>query len=177
MVCPEPCLNAVAKHLGKIAHFASFRIGNRVRPLVVREVPLLAKDVELPDGGCFEAEREFQRLNDAIVMVPPLGFIPGGGQRRGCELEGRVIRDGELPIGNQCRCLAGFQIPIRDGEQVSDLLWARLVLLEPSEFEPIWQAHARHRSGRFSGQPPHWKGSDGLQQAYGGTRRSDKPKG
>jgi hypothetical protein len=33
--------------------------------------------------------------------------------------------------------LAGLQVPISDGEQVGDFLPARLVLLEPSEFEPV----------------------------------------
>jgi hypothetical protein len=39
-------------------------------------------------------------------------------------------------------------------KEVGDFLPARLVLLEPSEFEPILQAHARHRSEKSSGQTP-----------------------
>ena len=39
-------------------------------------------------------------------------------------------------------------------KEVGDFLPARLVLLEPPEFEPILQAHARHRSEKSSGQTP-----------------------
>ena len=59
-----------------------------------------------------------------------------GRVRRG-KLQGGVIRNVELPVGNERRCPAGLQVPISDGEEVGDFLPARLVLLEPSEFEPV----------------------------------------
>ena len=52
-------------------------------------------------------------------------------------MQGGVVRNVELPVGNERRSLAGLQIPISDGEEVGDLLPACLVLLEPSELEPV----------------------------------------
>jgi hypothetical protein len=42
-------------------------------------------------------------VNHAVVMVGALGFVPGRGQGSGGKLESCVIRNVELPIGNQVR--------------------------------------------------------------------------
>ena len=155
MILSNPRLDAAAKGFGKLPHLFRLRLRNGVCPLVVSDIALLAKHVELRNHGRVEAEGEFKRVNDAVMMVAALGSIPGGSQRSGGKLEGRVICNVELPVGNQVRSLAGLQISIGDGEEVGDFLPTRLVLLEPSELEPILEAHSRHRSEKPLGRTRH----------------------
>jgi len=147
--------DAAAKCFSKLPHLLCLRLRKSVSPLVVGDIALLAKHVELPNQSRLNAEGEFKRVNHAVVMVGAFGFVPGRGQGSGGKLESRAICDVELPIRNQVRRLAGLQISIGDGEEAGDFLPTRLVLLEPSEFEPVLQAHSRHRSEKSSGQTRH----------------------
>jgi hypothetical protein len=76
-------------------------------------------------------------VDHAKVVVAPLGLKPSRSQSRGCELESRIVGNIELPVVHQSGGLAGLQVTIYDGEQICDLLAARLVLLEPTELEPV----------------------------------------
>lgn len=71
------------------------------------------------------------------MVVAPFGLKPSRGQSRGRELESCIVGDIEFPIVHQSGGLAGLQVTICDGEEICDLLAARLVLLEPAELEPV----------------------------------------
>jgi len=120
-----------------LPHFIRLRLRHRTRSVVIGDVALLAEDIELRDGRGFCPKREFEGLNDAVMMVRSFRLVSGGRQSGGGKLQGGVICNVELPVGNERRCLAGLQIPISNGEEVGDLLPACLVLLEPSELEPV----------------------------------------
>lgn len=51
MVLANPCFDVPAKRLSEFPHFLGFRFGNGVSPFVVRDVALLAEDVELSNCG------------------------------------------------------------------------------------------------------------------------------
>ena len=155
MILADPCFDADTKCLSKLPHLLRLGFRNGVRPLVVGDIAFLPKHVEFSNHGRVDAEGQFKRLNHAVVMVAALSVVPSDGQSSGGKLEGCVIRNVELPIGNQIRRLAGLQISIGDGEEVGDLLPTCLVLLEPPEFEPVLQAHSRHQSEKSSGQTRH----------------------
>jgi len=155
MILTDPRLDDGAEGFGKLSHLFRLRLRDGVRPLVVGDVALLAKDVEFRNHGRLDAERELKRVNNAVMMVVARGIVPGGSQRSGGKLESRVVCNVELPIGNQIRRLAGLQVPIGDGEEVGDFLPACLVLLEPSELEPVFEAHPHRRSEKPLGQTPH----------------------
>jgi hypothetical protein len=65
----------------------------------------------------------------------------GGGQRRLCALEGRIIGDIELPVGAQRRIPAICLIAIRKPKEMPNLLAACLVINEPTVFKLSGQAH------------------------------------
>jgi len=103
MILADPRLDVAAKCFSKLPHLLRLRLRNGVSPLVVGDIAFLAKHVELPNRSRLNAEGEFKRVNHAVVMVGALGFVPGRGQGSGGKLESCVIRNVELPIGNQVR--------------------------------------------------------------------------
>lgn len=137
MVLANPGFHFATQCFGELPHLIRLRLRDRARSVVIGDIALLAEDIELRDGRGFCPKREFEGLNDAVVVVRSFRLVSGGRQGGGGKLQGSVIRNVELPVGNERRSLTGIQIPISDGEQVGDFLPARLVLLEPSEFEPI----------------------------------------
>src|ERR1700674_857026 len=91
------------------------------------------------------SHRQFERLNDAIVMALPGRTISGGRH---------VFR------------LAIFQVARHNSKQVADLLPAALVRDEPAVIDPIGETHVRLRSGRVSFPSLRLKENDSWPRAF-----------
>lgn len=134
---PNPLFNFTPQSGRQFPHFIDFQIRDSARPLVVCQVSLLTKRVKRADKPLIQSDRELEGVDHSEVVVAPFGLKPGRGQRRGRELESRVVGNIELPVVHQAGGLARRQVTICDGEQIGDLRAARLVLLEPAELEPV----------------------------------------
>jgi hypothetical protein len=137
MILADPVLDVCPKLLGQAAHAVRFKIGDRVRLLVVGYVSLLSKGIERLDRRGVRAEGQCEGFDNTVVMIRAFGLVPGDSQGRRCKLERGVVRDVEAPIVVKTERLRGPQVAISYGEEIGDFLPARLVLLEPPEFEPI----------------------------------------
>ncbi len=134
---PNPLLDFTSQSDRQFPHAIDFQIGDCARPLIVRQVSLLTKRVERTDKPLIESDRQLKGVDHAEVVVAPLGLKSGRGQRCSRELESRIVGNIEFPVVHQGSGLTGLQVTICDGEQIGDLLAARLVLLEPAEPEPV----------------------------------------
>ena len=73
MILADPCLDVAAEGFSELTHFLGLPLRNGIRPVVIGDIAFLPEHVELPDRGRIEDERQFKRLNDAVVMVAALG--------------------------------------------------------------------------------------------------------
>ena len=69
MVLPNPGVNFEPKPFCELSHFIRFKVGDSARSLVVRDVSLLPKDIELFDRGGVNTDGQSQRFDDTVVMV------------------------------------------------------------------------------------------------------------
>jgi hypothetical protein len=79
---PKPLVNIGSEFLGNPAHLIGFEIGNHIRPLIIRDVPLLPKSIEFIDGHGIHTNGQRQRLDHPMVVACPLSLVSGGGQGR-----------------------------------------------------------------------------------------------
>ena len=79
MALAYPRLYVAAERFSKLPHLLCLYLRNTVSPLVIRDIPLLAEHVELPDDGRLDAEGELQRVNHAVMMVCTFRFVTSGG--------------------------------------------------------------------------------------------------
>lgn len=82
MVLSQPRGYTLAQIERQPEHFLDFELRDAVGPLVVRNVALLAEQVEFLDLLWFQANRKFGGLNDPVVVIGALGLIAAGG--KGC---------------------------------------------------------------------------------------------
>ena len=132
MVRGDPGQNFLPQPQGELPHLLRLALGYRARLLVVCNVPLLSEGVKQADSRSVGADRQFQRVNHAVVMIGPLRLITRGGKSGRGKLQRGIVGDIESPVGYQVGGLGSLNITIGDGEQVGDLLPACLVLLEPT---------------------------------------------
>lgn len=137
MILSQPRGHTLAQIERQPEHFLDFDLRDAVGSFVVRNVALLAEQVEFPDLLRFQANRKFDGLNDPVVMTRALGLIPAGGEGSRSQLKRGVVCDIKLPVGDQTGCQASVKIAVGDCEQVRDLLPAGPVLADPPELEPV----------------------------------------
>lgn len=64
----EPFFHVPAHLPRKDNHFLGFLIGYDSRPLIITDIPLLAKLIQLPDGFLIEAHSERQGLEGPVMV-------------------------------------------------------------------------------------------------------------
>lgn len=128
MMRRNPLFNFLAEALGECQHFRAVGFGYHTGALVVGFVSLLAELIQSLDDILVQANREFQGADDPIVVSHPLRLIAGGGQRSRSELQGSIVSNIELPIGNEVFGLARIEVAVSETEQVGDFLPTRLML-------------------------------------------------
>jgi hypothetical protein len=133
---------------------------------LVAYVSFLAKRIERTNEPRVFSYGQFQRLNDAVVMVVSRCTKASGckGRRRG--LQRCVIGDGEPPIIRNVLRLAVFQVACHDSEQVADLLLAALVCGESAVIDPAGETHVRLLSRRVSFPSLPLKENDSWRRAF-----------
>ena len=76
-------MNPRPQILSELSHFIRLQFRNRIRSLVIGNIALLSEQVELADESCVGADRELQRMNDAIVVIGAIRAVAGCGKRGG----------------------------------------------------------------------------------------------
>jgi hypothetical protein len=137
IILRNPGEDISAKPFGKPVHFVGFNIRNRIRPLVVRDVSLLSKNIELSNDHTVHSDRQFERLDYSVVMIGSFSLIAGRRQSGCTKLQGCIIGDVESPIAYKAGGLGGFEITICDDEEVGDFVAACFVRPYPPVLEPV----------------------------------------
>src|SRR3954471_10818509 len=148
MIC-EPAADRRIDLAGQIDHFLGLMIGNYASPFVASLVSLLPEDIQARDQAPRRADGVAEGLNHPVVMSLACRPITARRQSGRGGLEGGVVCDVELPVGAQGVQPRVDQIALDDAEKLTDLLWSGLVLSQPTELQPVVQAHASSRSRRF----------------------------
>ena len=138
MILSQPSFDEASKTLRDLLHLLDIYVRDGVGSLVVANISLLAKYVQLPNRRRVQSHREFKGLDHPVMMIRPLGLVPRRRQRRRRKLQRRVIGDIELPVGHQLRRAACPQVSIGDREQIGDFPPACLVRLQPTVLEPVF---------------------------------------
>ena len=150
----DPLLNQLPQFGSKRGHLLRFQIRNRAADFIAAYVPLFAKNIKSADQIAACADRQSQRLDDAVVVRIPSCTKTGSGQRRCGGLERGIVSNGETRIARQVRCTAGTDVAVRQGQQVPNFPPAPLVRAEPAVLHPVVQAHVHRRSKKsFRGGP------------------------
>src|SRR5208283_4956657 len=100
MVLPDPRGYTLAQIERQTEHLFDFELRYGFSPLVVRNVALLPEQVELLNLVPFQANREFDGLDDPVMVICALSLVATGGEGGCGELQGGVVGDVELPIGD-----------------------------------------------------------------------------
>jgi hypothetical protein len=134
----DPRFHIFPKLQGETPHFVSLEIGYSIGPFVVGDISLLAESIEHPNSGRVCAEREFQRMDDTVMMVSTLRSVSRCCQRCSGELQRRVVGDVESPVRDQAFRLASLEIPVSDCEQIGDFFAVWIVVQQPSVPAPVF---------------------------------------
>jgi hypothetical protein len=94
----EPRDKLRSEGVGQFLHFLGFLDRNASGPLVITDIPLLAKRVQLSNKRIVAAQRLRQRLNGAKVVCLACDAISFGSQTRLCRLNRRMVGDRQSPI-------------------------------------------------------------------------------
>lgn len=97
--CSDTFFHVGTKVGGELAHLVRFLVRDGARDIAAAKVTLLAKAVESVNDFFVWGGSEFQRLDNAIVMVVPRGPITRSSQGSGGWLESRVVGNREAPVG------------------------------------------------------------------------------
>jgi hypothetical protein len=119
MISAHPFLNVLPQRFRSRDHFLDFAVGYAAADIVATYISLLPKRIERANELRTLSHRQFERLNDAIVMTLSGRPISGGRKRR-------VIGDREPPIVRHVFRLAIFQVARHNSKQAADLLAAAL---------------------------------------------------
>src|SRR5580700_7207515 len=166
VISAYPFLNALLQRFRNRDHFLDFAVGYAAADIVATYISLLPERIERANELRIFSHRQFERLNDAIVMALPGRAISGGRKCRRRALQRRVVGDRESPIVRHVFRLAIFQVARHNSKQVADLLPAALVRDEPAVIDPIGETHVRLLSGRVSFPSLPLKENDSWPRAF-----------
>ena len=133
--------------LRNIRHFFRFGIRYCSRALIPRHVALFSEMIHLLYQRCVRIYGVCERLQRPEMVSFPARSITRRGQRRRRDLKRGAVRKIESAVGTQARDSRIREIPIGYGEQLRDLLAARLMLDDPAVSQPVLQAHVGFQSG------------------------------
>lgn len=87
--------------------------------------------------GNIRFSRKGKRLDNPVMLTLPGGTKSGGRQGRLGRLKGRIISDGQPPVGAQAAGLGFTQVAFRERQKIGYLLPAGFMREEPPALEPI----------------------------------------
>src|SRR5271169_2103419 len=174
---PDPLFHVRAEAGREFEHLVRFFVRHGPSNIVAAHVALLAKAIKGVDEFSARCRREFQRLDNAVVMIVPCGPVARSSESGGCRLECRIVGDRAPPVGGQLFHLASREIPIRNGQQVLDLVRACCVLNQPTILKPTLQAHSRYPTRKFSSLSLHYARNGSQLPALTGIQTPEKRSG
>jgi len=133
-----------------------FGIARHLCGIVVHLIPLAATGIEIRDQVAnFRPHRELKGLECRLVMPNSAHAIPGTGNHHLGQLEHRVVRRSESPVGGDLPNAGVLEIPLDDRPKVFNFLTARPVALYAPVVQQFLPAHSRFHIQTISFQLQH----------------------